>query len=44
VSGAEITDGLARALAETIHRAGRESASEQTLVVAVETALSPVLE
>lgn len=38
------TIGIAKGLAQTIRRAGRESLTEQALVVAVETALGPVLE
>jgi SAM-dependent methyltransferase len=38
------TFGIADGLAEAILKAGRESATEQALVVAVETALGPVLD
>lgn len=38
------TIGIAEELARTILRAGRESSTEQALVVAVETALRPVLD
>jgi SAM-dependent methyltransferase len=40
----QATIGIAEGLAETILRAGRESLTEQALVVAVETALGPVLD
>jgi SAM-dependent methyltransferase len=44
VTPTEITENVARELAEKIKLAGRVSASEQALVIAVSTALDPVLE
>lgn len=44
MSAATITQQLAEELAERIRDAGKHSTSEQELVVAVETALGPVLE
>lgn len=41
---ADITEGLALELAEKIKKAGGDSTTEQALVVAVSTALDPVLE
>ena len=43
MSVSDITQSVALELAESIKRAGRESTTEQALVIAVSTALDPVL-